>query len=1176
MLGNAKVPTVQGEVIMKTLRERKLRRVVVLLAFGLALTLPVDAQQNTGSIKGIVRDQSGGVIVGAALTARHEATGIELRVVTNSEGAYAISPLNIGEYTLTAASQGFKTVKIPAIRVVSAETRLVDVELPIGEITDTATVTSEIVTVDTAASTLGTTRVNEELERLPLAIAGDRGYRNPLAFVSTISGVSFDPSSGRMFDMARMNGAPTGQVSYQVDGLNAGTQGHEIADDFSYPPPDGVSEFRLTASNNAEFGWNFGVGISLTLKSGTNQFHGTIFEYLRNSALDARNFFAATKGAQKFNEFGYVLGGPVILPNYNGKNKTFFFTTYDGYKNRASPAGINATVPTAAMRVGNFSELLGPQIGMDSLGRPILQGQIFDPLTTRSDGRGGFARDPFPGNVIPTNRLSQLSLNLQNGYPLPTGSGTQLNWVGESNPVFHDIDRTLLKVDHEFNQAHRISVTWEQMWRSNQVGSGIFSPEISNRIGFTTTMYGYRFNYNWIMRPNLLFGLRTGVRKEPRTTGSQGLPSEDFGSRAGLKGVFTPQAPRVQIQGITGFGPLFQALTDTGQSIPASVDLSWTKGSHTFKFGTEFLHLIKYASGAAGPTAGLFTFSDLGTGLPGFPAPATGAGYASYLLGDVNTSQLESTRGADRFTHGAWALYAQDQWRVTSRLTLNYGLRWDLYLPRTELFDRMSSFDPTVPNPSAGGRLGAVTFWGDGPGRNGRRHLYDYNYRAFGPRFGFAYTLDSRTVVRGHYGVAYNALFGAGLSGFSQPFVGWGGRIDVNSLNNGVTPAYNWNNGFPPVFPSFPNFNPSIINGSGIAYYDPSDVKPARGQNISFGIEHELPGGIALRADYIANLMHGLPTANLVQWNQLDPKYFSLGNLLLANISSPQAQAAGIPIPYPGFNGSVAQALRPYPQFQDLPQHLAPAGDATYHSLQVNLQKRLGRGLSFLIAYTLSKSLGTDNFGNAGQATVVLQHTNLRRTAKQLNVLDRPHTLAISYTYDLPFGPGKRFGQWENPFLKQLVAGWQVSGIHNYMSGAPVLIANAATIPTGITVWANRVPDVPIETGNGCGSYDPNDPSRNRYLNINAFAVPAPFSFGNTSQLPSTRTCGYLNESLSIHKAFPLKENINLRFGSDFFNAFNRHQWTNLSTNITVPGSFGRYGGASPARTVQFYLKLEF
>jgi hypothetical protein len=295
----------------------------------------------------------------------------------------------------------------------------------------------------------------------------------------------------------------------------------------------------------------------------------------------------------------------------------------------------------------------------------------------------------------------------------------------------------------------------------------------------------------------------------------------------------------------------------------------------------------------------------------------------------------------------------------------------------------------------------------------------------------------------------------------------------------------------------------------------------------------------------------------------------------LAPINSPQAVAAGIVFPYPGFTGSVAQSLRPYPQYRGVPYLSAPAGFNLYNSLQVNVQKHLGHGLTFLLAYTLSKDLNNTFFGQQGWGAppVGLQTFNQRRLLKQIDYLDRPQALAISYVYELPFGPGRRFANGDNPILKQVVSGWQFTGIHNYQGGYPIQIGNTQSLPGGLAVWSIRNLGVPIKI-TSCGSFEPGNPT-SRYLNINAFATPVPFTFGNTYTLSSTRTCPYLSENMSLVKSFPIKERLKAVVGVNAFNIFNRHQWLGLQTNIGVP-SFGRFTSASNARSVQLYGKINF
>ncbi len=555
----------------------------------------------------------------------------------------------------------------------------------------------------------------------------------------------------------------------------------------------------------------------------------------------------------------------------------------------------------------------------------------------------------------------------------------------------------------------------------------------------------------------------------------------------------------------------------------------------------------------------------------------------------MDSSSL-STPFKQKYQTTAWGFYGQDSWRVTPKLTLSYGLRWDIFVPIRETQDRISSFDPNITNPATG-TLGALTFWGKGSGRNGRRSLGNIYWKEFSPRFGFAYGLNAKTMIRGSYGLSSPAFYGAFGSGAALSLNGWNASVSPASLNNGVTPAFNWDQGFPAV-PVVPNLDPSLLNGNGLSYVNPADVRPGRTQNASFGLQREIPGGIVVSADYVGNFTHGLLDTGLLQVNQLNPKYLSLGNLLLQDINSPQAVAAGIPIPYPGFSGSVAQALRPFPQYQGINQLDAPVGFNEYNSLQITAQKHTGSGLSLLASYSLSKELTNHGtFNGQGQSNTVLQHTGERTTYKQLASLDRPQILQISALYELPFGPGKRMASGASGVMKHLVGGWELALSQTYMAGTPVTISTSQGLPGGFgPIWADRVAGVPVKL-TGCGDFDPRNPAKSHYLNVAAFADPAPFSFGNSRVLGNIRTCGYKNENFSVIKNFSISERVAFSFGVDFDNVFNRHNWVGLNTNIDNPSSFGQFGslnlgingsgatagsGASDPREILIHAKISF
>ena len=1184
-------------------------RVVLFLA---SLPIVVLAQQlNVGGITGRVTDPSDAVIAGASVVARNQSTGVEQATDTTGTGHYLLRVLPIGEYTVTVKAPSFKTFQNSDIRVVSAEIVTVNVRLQIGEIGEVVTVTAEAPLLDFTQSVVGTTRTEEEIAKLPLAMVG-RGGRAAVGVARTMSGVNFDPlESGGIdfFVVARSNiqGSVAGSWGYMIDGVAGGQGSAQTAEDFSPPSPEAVQEFRLVSNVDASSSAGFfgGVTMQMTIKSGTNDFHGSLFEYMRNDALNARNFFNTLPrgpNPEKQNNFGFAVGGPVVIPGvYNGRNKTFFFTNFDWYRFRGvqTQFGQRFTVPTPLMRGGDLSELLGEQIGTDVLGRTILRGQMYDPLTTRSDGQGGFLRDPFPGNLIPAQRQSPISLSFLGGYAQPTGPGTVNNWDGPGGSLNLDRDQWYSKIDHVINANHRFTFAYEAnigafspLGNSGHTiafsGQGYLDPDISNGFADERDQYRYRFTHLWTISPRLLFNLRAGLTRAPgRKTGIQGNVVTG-GRAAGLMKPLSDAVPTVGGLGqISGFGPIFGGFDLISQSTSTHLDLDWAKGSHNLKFGVDFINTPQAWSSANG-TQGVISFSSQVSGLPG--EPSTGQGFGSFLLGEVHSASI--THPSDNRTwHGGWGFYFHDQYRVTPKLTLNFGLRWNLFIPTSETQDKISSFDPTLPNPGAGGRLGALSIYGEGPGRNGLHAVSDYYHGALAPSLGFAYAVTPKTVVRGSYGLSYFPMWHKWLNG-TLPQVGFTVSRIARTLDNGVTPAFNWNDGVPVTFPQFPNVDPSLANNGNLAFIDRGDKRPARSQHISFEIGRELPRGIFVRATYIANLTHGLPVDGLRDLNALDLSNLQLGNLLNKNINSPEAQAAGIPLPYPGFNRNVAQALRPFPQYFGIPALGAQVGSSTYHSLQFNFQKRTG-DLTFLANYTISKQL-TDSFypGFTTSGSSFCQHPQASHLCKALSLYDRAKVMNLSWIYELPFGPGKRFLGGAKGGLQHLAGGWRLSALQNYMSGFPLRVGfSGLGIPGGFgSIWPNRVPGVPIKM-RSCGDIDPGDPVRKYYLNFEAFEAPADrFSLGNVNYLPTVRTCGFLDEAVGLAKTFSITEQVRVEVGSMATNLLNRHTFgarrgnegINGNANSRTPsagrprGGFGTFHADSPGRTIQVFARFEF
>lgn len=1157
------------------------------LALGCLLALlfavPMHAQQqNSGAINGTVTDSSGAVLPGATITAVVVATGVSVTTQTDSAGQYIVPNLPVGLVTLKVTGTGFETTEFDNVRMVAGQTLTLDATLRVGSVAQNVTVNAEAERIDTTNSDMGTTLSTEQLTALPVAMGGNP--RAALSFLTTLSGINTKPGSGGIssggnqaanFASSSIQGSsPFGgnenNVGYTIDGVNAAYRLFTTVADFSSLPPDAIQEFRLASNFNAEQGWDNGVGVAFVTKSGTNSFHGAAWWYGQNTMLDSKSWLSKSVAPDHQNEWGGMIGGPIR------KNKTFFFGTIDFFRFSHIATGQVATVPTAPMLTGNFTQTLGAQVGTDALGRPVFAGEIYDPTTTRTVAGGAVVRDPYMCNgvlnTICAGSLSGISQYFANAYPGQTQGGIQNNWIGNQVASPLSIDKFSFKIDQQFgSKYHLMGMLDGAPYYSQGSGTDNFGPILTvSQLG-PAFQYRPRAAFTGTLRSNLLFNVNFSASYVGSRLSTSGA-SATAGQAAGLTGVFTPNLPMVSITNTTGFGLKYLGYSNPQYVLPAIGGfVAWVKGSHSFKFGSDYIRSSIADYNLRGFTAGSYNFSNLSTSLPGFPQ--TGWGFASFLTGNVASATLNTPENLHHVGKG-FSLYAEDQWRANPKLTINYGLRWAAAIGPVEDHNSYGAFDPNIPNPGAGNILGALTFWGSGTGHNGHTDLIAPNYNLWEPRVGIAYAIRATFVVRAYYGLIDTPTFASFNQGTIAQFYGAFTQASVSSVDNGVTPDFNWQTvGFPTNFkPIVPNYDPTQLNGSAVEEIDYNQNQAGRTQSFGLSIEKALPWGMTGTAEYIGKLTHGLPLQNSVFFapynlggfpgDQLDPKYLSLGNVLLANINSPAAVAAGIHSPYAGFNGTVAQALLPFPQYTYIAEGSSPRGFSEYNAGHFSIQKRFGNGLSFLVDNTLSKQLASGFF-----------QANQYNTRKWISPIDIPWVVTASYAYDLPFGRGKTYLS-KGGAIEQLVAGWNVAGIHTYQGGTVIDPTTEATIP-GITyVEPVRVPGQSFGNGVSCSNYVPGKSAP--YLNIHAFATPAPFTLGNISYIPNFRACGYSTENISINKSFSITEGMHLKFSANFFNAFNRHYWTGLGTDINNTSAFGKFTGVTAPRTIQLAAKFEF
>jgi hypothetical protein len=1180
-----------------------------------------------GIITGVVTDPGGASVMGATVTVRNEGTGVETVLTTNDSGAYTTPALVLGSYSITVNHSGFKESKSAGVLLRGGDTIRQDVTLQIGSVTESVEVKAGAAELNVTVPDVSHTVDEKYYEDLPTVMGADVRLAESLLAIQP-GYLPMKPNGDPMFRgsqfNSRINGGQVMATENFFDGAAFGyASGHQQSHE-SAPPEDSIQEMKvITTSYSAQYGHTSGGFIEYTSKSGTNDLHGSTYEYFSNDALNARGFFGQAplkKTPVRNNNFGFTLGGPVVIPKlYDGHNKTFFFMNFDWTRFRSGVLpGFGNTTPIDAFRTGDFSSLLTTnQIATDALGRPIFAGQIFDPATTRLVG-GVPVRDPFPGNVIPANDplLSAVAAKIVPLMVHPDRPGLSFNVAG--NPAGDQTWRMNarvieFRVDHSFTPNFRMSESFywghrPAIRRCNQNGNcpasvmanGESAPEKNN------TYYGNGFyqriathhthtQFDWIIHNNLVNHTtiawdRWFMGGNPLSAGV-GWPKLLCGTnQCGILDN-TAGPPLLDFQGNIPYDSIgdygwARFGSEVSNRWQFSDDLAWVKGKHTLKFGFEYRrHQFPFAGWATFAQGGQFAFNSLetagydnkGNNLNG----QTGESFASFLLGQVHTS-TQTIPVHPMFNEAYMAPWVNDEYKLTPRLTLTLGLRFDYQFARTESHDKYSTFDPTTPNPGAGGIPGALIFAGTGTGRAGTRTFESPKRDSWGPRFGFAYRLGNNNAIRGGYGIYYSGISFSQFMG--QPTVGFSASPFAANTTNGQAPAFYWDNGFPQSVITQPPFiDPTFANGTAPLAVAKDGLTLPRYQNWSLTFEHQITNSMMLDVSYIANRGTRL-TDNWqrmgVAANMNDPKILALGSALLNSpANSPGAVAAGIKLPYPGFTGNVAQALRPFPQYQNILWRDVPTGKSLYQALEVVVEKHFSHGLQFRVGYTYSK-LNNDG-AESGQGGVNGGVQNpLCTQACEYGVSsdDVPHVFLTAYTWEIP--TPNRFKSGAANFL---LGGWNVSGVMRYESGRPLHITMNNDLGNFLFNGEKRPNRASGVGGYAGGKFDPNSTS---YFNPAAWTDPGPLQFGNAPRRDgSVRGFPTYSEDASLFKVFPIRERLKLRFESEFGNIFNRVDFCDPNTNWSSGNFTGKPGGGSfgqvstqcnQPRSIQFALRLTF
>jgi hypothetical protein len=1154
----------------------------------------VFAQTPTATLQGTVQDSSGAFVPEARVTITNVHTNESVQLSTDSAGRYLRPFLPPGTYVVSVEKEGFRTVRQENVRLNVGQNRTVDLTLELGVVTEQIQITAAPPPLDVNTSSIGQVIENKRIMDLPL------NGRAVFALANLTPGVN--PTGGGA--TPHMGGARNAISELQIDGMTdiAPENNIGINQRVYEPQVDAVEEFNVQINSlSAEYGRFAGGVINVVTKSGTNSFHGTAYDYLRNSKLDANNFFANRagrgKGSFKRNQWGGTAGGPIYIPGiYNGRDKSFFFAGFEATNSR-SQSVYTGTMPLEPWRIGDFSDL------RTSGGQPIT---IYDPATVRQDpaNPGKYIRDPFPGNRIPAQRQDKVALNAMKFFPQPNSTPTNV-YTGANNftnagSAPSDSYRVDTRVDQNWTDRWRMFARVSTSWYENTSFNGFGNIATSSGSGYghgraTHLSLDNTFTFDPTLIGNLRYGFgRTRSTSVPFSDGidhtTLGFPAY-LAQAAALEGKEFPRldfSGAVASLGQSGWTRLFMA--PMVHSLTGSMTKILT--GHTLKFGGEFRKLLINFQQAGYPSS-QYSFSN-GWTQQEITTSSSTAGFplASFLLGLPASGQMthDGTAASSSSYIGG---YVQDDWKVTRKLTLNIGLRYDVDIPRTERFDRYSFFDMYAPSPIAGkvpaaacpscGNLrGAMNFV-----TPENRHQTPTDRNNFGPRFGFAYQVTGKMAFRGGYAMTYapSALQASGTTGASG-MEGFRTSTSFYSTFDSMRTIYaNLSNPFPDGF----NFPPGRTLGAatniglGIGESNFDAYKNSQIHQWNFNIQHELPGNFVAEIGYLGNRGLGLVDGDgTYQYNQLPATNMSLGSELLKIVNNPFFGVITNPLSSLSRQTvEYRQLLRPWPHYTSVGSFRKPRADSIYHGMTIRVDKRFSHGFSFLVAYTAGKVI--DNASSAvsflgpiassvelGISASKLDSYN-RRLERSISSMDVAQRAVFSYIYELPFGKGQKFLAGAPPVISQFVSGWQVNGITTFQSGQPMIVAalsNNTYIYSGQRL-NNNGQSARITGGT-------TDSRLAQWFNTSVFSQPAAYTFGNVSRtLPDVRVPGQRNTDLSIFKNTYFAENkLNLQYRIEMFNAFNTTQFGRPGPGFGY-GSFGVISSTAVGpRQIQMALKL--
>lgn len=1108
-------------------------------------------QVEQATITGIVTDPTGAVVPKVRVAVRNTRTGVEVSTLSNSEGIYRIPYLHPGVYDLTAEIQGFKKARVAGLQLTVGLTATVDISLEVGSVQNEVTVSATPVMIEQQSASLGAVIGSTQMLELPLL------GRNPYALLQLSPGVlpKGGAGSGPIVSGGRSN---TSEIL-----LDGAETRNSTTNDIAYTPPlEVVQEFKvITNSFSSEYGRSGGGVLTAATRSGANDLHGSLYEFFRNEKLNANSWTSNRQGLPKSplrrNEYGFSVGGPILIPRaYNGRDRSFFFVNWEQIPQRA-PDNINATVPTAAERAGDFSGTL------DGSGNVI---RVYDPATTRPDPSraGRYIRDQFPGNRIPVARFDPIALKIMEYFPLPNRTSRTQN-LALNNSRANDTSKLFFRIDHVLNAKHRLFFSHgRQTQDQNTPGVNLaFPPEGVNgeqgKIGNRPRLVVLSDTATF--RPNLLGEFRASLARnviatQPRSAGF------DF-TQLGLPAYLKQQArqfmfPRIDTADVTSLGPdRASYFTDAEHAIEGQGHITWIHGAHSIKTGAVRTFHAFNVTRAERPS-GLYSFARSFTQGPDPASSSASAGFgvATLLLGAPTGGQfsLDPSLSASQ-KYYAW--YLQDDWKATRTLTLNLGIRWEYQSPWTDRYNQLAWFDPDYPDPLTKAK-GVLRF----AGRDGNpREQTDPDKNNFAPRVGLAWQFQRRTVLRAGWGL----FFSPGSGGIGS------GASDLGSGFLTQTSIYL---GPPVAAPNTPPPGASLADPFKTGLIQPPSTGVGSSANTAFR-QWVTP----YSQQWNINIQRMLSSDTLIETAWIG----SRGQRLWVNRSrsavSTQYLSLGpaldelVPNPWYGIitTGSLSAAnvrravlLQPFNHYTGVTRFRDAVGDSIYHAFTLRVEKKALRSLTLNASFTAGKLI--DNVQERFSGRTSLLDPNNLRLSRSIADFDRPKYFVINYIYELPWGKGKRWLR-QGP-LAAVVGNWQLSGITTFASGTPVVITgpNDTRLP-GVGGYANRLKS---------GYLSSEQRTIDRWFDTTAYAPAPTYTLPNGSRTePNVRNPGIKTFDLSVSRAQRFRERMSIQFRAEFFGAFNTPQFGEPTGSVTSV-NFGKITSASGSRNIQLGLRMTF